>query len=157
MVCFCWLLFLSIYSDDLREIWGSLPNLGMAVNTAVYISKNLTHLLYIIIKFTENNTVFQTRHNNFHILQFTEMRLHLSESQINCASSDVQHFVLRPMEKGGESLVWPIYASRYEIVMWKNLVFFVCFVMYLCEMTSYANNMGGFFICTIQLIEWDQV
>ena len=45
-------------------------------------------------KLTKNNTIFQTRYHNFHILQFTEIGLHLSESQINCASSDVQHFDL---------------------------------------------------------------
>ena len=39
--------------------------------------------------FKENNTVFQTRHHNFRIRQFTEMGLRLSESQINCASSNV--------------------------------------------------------------------
>jgi len=35
----------------------------------------------------------------------------------------------------------------------KKPCFFVCFVMHLCGTTSYANNMGEFFICMIQLIK----
>ena len=51
------------------------------------------HLIFLRIKITENNIVFQTTHHNFCILQFTEIGLHLSDSLINGASGDVQDFV----------------------------------------------------------------
>jgi len=83
---------------DFKQLSKALILILNNLLSELYISKNLTHLLYIIIfyekKFTENNTIFQTRYHNFRILQVTEMGLRLSESQINCASSDVQHFDL---------------------------------------------------------------
>jgi len=66
-------------------------------NDVTFIVTISTLLFFYEKNFTEN-TVFQTRHHNFRTLQFTEMGLCLSESQISCASSDVQHFVLRLME-----------------------------------------------------------
>ena len=61
--------------------------------TLLLISQILTHLMFYELKITENNTVFQTTHHDFHVLQFTEMGLHLSESLINCASSDMKDII----------------------------------------------------------------
>jgi len=66
------------------------------------------------------------------------MELCLSESLINCASSDVQHFVLWPTEMRGESLVWQIYASRYETVVWKNRDVSLCND----QLINQANDTG---------------
>ena len=51
------------------------------------------HLMFYELKIMENNTVFQTMHHNFHVHQFVEIELHLSESLINCSSGDMQDFL----------------------------------------------------------------
>jgi len=65
----------------------------------MHIDKFTVHYYFFTKKFIENNTIFQTTDHNFRILQFTRMGLCLSELLLSCASSDVQHFVLRPMER----------------------------------------------------------
>ena len=60
--------------------------------------------MFYELKIMENNIVFQMMHHNFHIRQFVEIGLHLSESLINYASGDMQDFLQRPMEKRRESL-----------------------------------------------------
>jgi len=56
---------------------------------------HLFTLLLYMKKIMENNIVFQTTHHNFCILQFTRyVGLHLSESLISCALSDVRHLFL---------------------------------------------------------------
>ena len=89
------------YSDDFRQCASKLK-----CNIAYWkIWRICCTLLFFTKKIVQKNTVFQTRHHNFCILHFTEMGLRLSESQINCTLSDVQYFVLQPMERRGENLV----------------------------------------------------
>ena len=58
-----------------------------------HVSKHLTHLLYIIFAKKLRKINCQTMNHNFCILQLMEMGLHLSESLINYASSDLQHIL----------------------------------------------------------------
>ena len=59
-------------------------------------------------------------------------------------SRDVYRTIDAPVSKPKGSEVY-----LYRNCSVKKPCFFACFVTYLCGITSYANNTGGFFICTI--------
>jgi len=123
-------------APDLKMTFRDIYKLYCMQVSCFHIKIFDTFTVILQKKITENNTAFQTMHRNFPTLWFMEMGLRLSESLMSCASSVVQHFVLRPMEERGENLVPRIYASRYKIVDVKETLFFLCFVIYLCGMIN---------------------
>jgi len=120
-----WIHYKELYIITYRKIW------------CIYYT-----LLFLWKKFMENNTVFETRYHNFRILQFTRMVLFIRITD----KLRIELYTTFCFATNGKKRREPCKHIQVWNCSVKKLCFFTCFVMYLCGMASYANNMGGFFI-----------